>query len=59
MHKPFNLNIKKITNDLWIIKIWWEFFGKEKKILEPLWPDLLLEIQVHDDVVWNFGTFTS
>ena len=24
---------------------------KKKKILEPLWPDLLLEIQVHDDVV--------
>lgn len=24
---------------------------RKKKILEPLWPDLLLEIQVHDDVV--------
>lgn len=31
-----------------LMRILWK--GK-KKILEPLWPDLLLEIQVHDDVV--------
>ena len=30
-----------------LMRILW----KGKKIPEPLWPDLLLEIQVHDDVV--------
>ena len=32
-----------------LMRILWK--GKKKKKKEPLWPDLILEIQVHDDVV--------